>query len=88
MMANIHNKIAFKRNLASYLLELKKLTRIDVSSESLSSLEDLEKIRKKSLSLKQRDKKKFVISFEEKTSERFKAFIANLSKANNTKWLQ
>jgi hypothetical protein len=84
MMANIHNKIAFKRNLVPYLLELKQLTGIDVSGESLISVENTDKIRQEWLPLKKADKNKFIISFSEKTSERFKTFIANLSKANNS----
>ena len=82
-MTNIRQKIEYKKNLAPYLLELKQLTRTDVSSESLISIEDTEKILKESLHLKNADRNNFILDFSEKNSERFKKFIANLSRANN-----
>jgi hypothetical protein len=71
-------------NINSYLLELKEFTGVDVKREFLSSVEDVKKIIKKTLLLKDTNKNKFAIDFSEKTSERFKTFIANLKKANNS----
>jgi hypothetical protein len=83
MMTNMRQKIQFKKNLPSYLIELKKLTGIDVNSESLSSVEDVESIRKKASALGSAKTTKFVMDFEEKNSERFKNFIENLFRSNN-----
>lgn len=78
------NKIQFKQNIKAYLAELKELTEVDVSPQFLSSLEEMEEIRKKSSHLKDIDKIKYIANFSIKNSDRFKKFIANLSKANNS----
>ena len=85
-MTNIRlrQKIEYKKNLAPYLSELRRLTGTDVSSESLISVEDTEKIRQKWLYLKDTNTNKIVIDFSEKNSERFKKFITNLNKANSS----
>ena len=77
-------KIQFKLNIKAYLAELKELTGVDVSPQSLSSLEEMEEIRKKSLHLKNTDKIKYIANFSIKDSDRFRKFIANLNKANNS----
>ena len=82
-MTNIRQKIEYRKNIASYLSELKQLTRTDVSSESLISIEDTEKIRQKWSYLKNVDTNNLAIDFSEKSRERFQTFIANLCKANS-----
>ena len=77
-------KIQFKLNIKTYLAELKELTGEDISPLFLSSLEEMEEIRRKSLHLKDIDKIKYTANFSMKNSDRFRKFIANLSKANNS----
>jgi hypothetical protein len=84
MTTKLHEKIQFKRLLPAYLLELKALTGLDVSSEFLCSVEDTEKIRNESSSVRTADINKFAIDFEEKNSERFKKFITSLNEANSS----
>jgi hypothetical protein len=83
IMMNNKQEIQFKKNLASYLSELKRFTGIEVTPESLSSVEEVKKIREQSLYLKDTEKIKLVMNFEKKNSERFKHFITNLNTVNN-----
>ena len=82
-MAN-SSKIQYKRSIASYLQELKELTGKDIDPISLCSLEEIEEIRQKSLPIKDANKVEFTMKFVEKSSERFRNFIASLDKANNS----
>ena len=84
MTDNINNKIQFQNNIDSYLLEIEELTGTDITPGLLSSIEDMEKIREKSSALKDLDKLNFVMKFELKNSDRFRQFIANLNKVNNS----
>lgn len=82
-MAKIPNKAELKRNLPSYLLELKQITGLDVDSKSLSPIEDVEKLREKASVLADLDKNRLIISFSEKNSKQFRKFVVNLSKSNS-----
>lgn len=82
-MTKIPTKAELKRNLSSYLLELKQITGRDVDSKSLSSIEDVEELREKASVLANLDKVRFVINFSEKNSEQFKKFIENLGRSNS-----
>lgn len=84
MTDKLNEKIQLKRLLPAYLSELKTLTGLDVSSKSLSSIENVEKIRNESSSIKDNDISKFTVNFEEKESERFKRFISNLNESNSS----
>jgi hypothetical protein len=84
MMTKLQEKNQLKRLLPSYLSELKALTGLDIDSESLSSIEDTEKIRNEASSIENTDINKFAIDFEEKNSERFKKFVASLNEANSS----
>ena len=77
-------KIQLKTNIVAYLSQLKQLTRINVVSEDLLSLSETAEITKRSSHLEKLDKICFTTNFEFKNSERFKRFITNLSKANNS----
>ena len=77
-------KIQFKLNIKAYLAELKELAGVEITPKSLSSLEEMEEIRKRSLHLKDIDEIEYTANFSVKNSYRFKKFIANLSKANNS----
>lgn len=82
-MTKISNKAELKRNLSSYLLELKQITGIDVDSKSLSPIEDVEKLREQVSVLAVLNKTRFVISFSKKNSEQFGKFVVNLGKSNS-----
>lgn len=77
------NYIQFKKNIDGYILELKKFTGIDIEPEFLSSIEDMEKIRRKSSSLKNNREKTFTIQFEEKNTKKFIDFVAKLYCCNS-----
>jgi hypothetical protein len=84
-MTDISNKLALRKSLTEYLLELKQITGENVKTDSLSSVESLERIREASLAVFQNmNKSKFIVRFDEKDSKKFKDFIANLSKANSS----
>jgi hypothetical protein len=70
-------KIQFKLNIKTYLAELKESPGVEISPLSLSCLEEIEEIRRKSLHLKDIDKIKYTANFNMKNSDRFRKFIAN-----------
>jgi hypothetical protein len=79
----ISDKLALRKSLPEYLLELKQITGREIKSESLCSIENLEIIREASSTVLQgTSTKKFVIQFDEKNSNKFKDFIVSLGKAN------
>jgi hypothetical protein len=84
MMTKIQNEIQFKKNLSAYLLELKSLTGKTVSSESLSSINEVERIRNEASILENYDISRFTIDFKDKSEERFKNFIIALSNSNKS----
>lgn len=71
-------------NLDDYILELKEFTGININSELLSSTKDMEEIRQKSMILKNKPEKTFSISFEEKSSLKFKDFVRKLYILNDS----
>lgn len=83
MMTNNPNKVKFRKEFATYLLELTKLTGIDINSEVLSSLDEVERIRRNTNVLANANTTNFVIKFSDKNSDKFSKFIKSLKKANS-----
>jgi hypothetical protein len=80
-MTNNPNRVKFRKDFATYLLELKKLTCMDIDGAVLSSLDEVERIRKNTnIATKGNN---FIIKFADKNSDRFREFIKNLGKANS-----
>ena len=82
-MTKDSHKIYFKKNLPFYLAELKQFTGINVDSKSLSSIEEVEKVREQSLVLNDLKMSSFSMRFSDRNSEQFKKFIESLKKANS-----
>lgn len=84
-MTKIANKLALRKSLNEYLLELKQFSGQEIDAQSLCSVEDLERIRDTALvHLQNMNKNKAIIEFSEKNSDKVKAFITSLEKANNS----
>lgn len=77
------NTYYIKRNLPFYVDELRCFAGANIDTKSLSSIEEVENIRKKSLPLNELQATKNVVKFSEKNSDRFKRFIENLREANS-----
>jgi hypothetical protein len=75
------NRVKFRKDFATYLLELKKLTGTNIDSAMLCSLDEVERIRKNTDIAT--NSNNFIINFGDKNSDRFEKFIKNLGKANS-----
>jgi hypothetical protein len=82
-MTKVSHKIYLQKNLPFYLAELKQFTGINVDSKSLSSIEEVERIREQSLVLNDLKMSRFSMRFSDRNSEQFKKFIESLKKANS-----
>src|SRR5688500_5918049 len=83
-MTSLEAKLRYNRSIKSYLAELRLLNNKDVSKEDLSSIVELEEIRRKSSLLKSLPISKFTIDFDERKSVRFNQYIQNLNKVNDS----
>jgi hypothetical protein len=83
-MSEISKRAVAKRNLAPYLLELKTLLGGEINPSDLTPIEDLERIRDQSSYLSDEKKASFSIEFDDKLGEKFRKYISNLKKANNS----
>lgn len=82
MYTRNQNQIRDKSGFAIYLLELKKLTGVDINGDLLLT-EDIEEIREKSSALADKEGTRFIVDFSEKDTEQFRNFVRNLNKAND-----
>ncbi|MFI3157237.1 MAG: hypothetical protein QX199_13870 [Methylococcaceae bacterium] len=76
--------LEYRQNIKAYLLELSSLINQYINESDISGLAEIEIIRHKASSLNGFPVSKFVISFNEKVTEKFRNFIDGLYYANDS----
>jgi hypothetical protein len=82
-MSDIGNVLARNANLRGYLNQLSEMVGREVTEEQLSSLEEVEKLKKTASQLNGYPKKYIKIASEALAQERFTSLVQRLAKANS-----
>ncbi len=82
MGSNIGRRLEYKQNIREHLIELSKLVGRPVTEAELIPLEAISRADDALQALSQKRKRTFEIEFEEKTSDRFGAFVEGLFRLN------
>ena len=84
MISESSKKRAYLTRIDSYLKELGTLIGKRVEKSDMMPIESIDNVRRASRSLRETPVSKFEIRFPEKESERFKAYIERLHRANES----